>query len=146
MILNRTVDSFGTYFGEEDAEFVVRIAGNSQYDPPVFHPSSLGNTSGLPALMTITGKYTGSSTYVYEILLVEDIRVGIASFTWRKYALGHRDGGAYDRCRKKLSLSPIELDAGISISWAAISGQNDGDIWRFWPFYYQINLIGLKER
>ena len=60
MIFNRTVDCFGAYVGEEDAEFTVQVAGDTEYDPPVFHPSSLGNTSGLPAKMIITGVYTGA--------------------------------------------------------------------------------------
>ena len=69
---------------------------------------------------------------MYEILIVEGIHVGVPLFTWRKYALGHRDGGGpYDHCRKVLSLSPVKLDAGIFISWATISGQSKGDIWRF---------------
>ena len=159
MISNKTVDTFGTYFGAEDAEFTVRIAGQTKYELPIFHPSSLGNTSGPPAIMMITGTYTGMSTYVYEILIVEGIRAGLPSFTWRKFPLGHKDGGPYHRCRKMLALSPIELEAGIFISWVAISGQSEGDIWRFtahagdtfqwrrqnneWSPHYRITNVGL---
>ena len=70
IILNRTVDSFGTYLGDEDEEYIVQIAGEASCDPPIFHPSSLGNTSGPPAKMIITGIYMGMSTNVYEILIV----------------------------------------------------------------------------
>ena len=97
-----------------------------------FIPSSLGNTSGPPAKMIITGIYMGMSTNVYEILIVEGIHVDEPLFTWRKYALGHRDGGGpYHHCKKLLSLSPIELEAGIFVSWNANSGQSSGDTWRF---------------
>ena len=132
IILNRTVDSFGTYLGDEDEEYIVQIAGEASCDPPIFHPSSLGNTSGPPAKMIITGIYMGTSTNVYEILIVEGIHVDEPLFTWRKYALGHRDGGGpYHHCKKLLSLSPIELEAGIFVSWNANSGQSSGDTWRF---------------
>ena len=132
IISNRTIDSYGTYTGETDTSYVIEILNDTRIDLPTFHRSSSGSTTGLQANLNVMGNYTGNSTYVFEVKIVAAGNGELSKFTWRKFLHGHIDGGgpfsAYDR---KLSLSPVALEDGISISWAAISGQSVGDTWRF---------------
>lgn len=163
VISNRTIDSYGTYTGEKDTSYVVEILDDKRHDLPTFHRSSSGSTTGLQSKMDVVGNYTGNSTYVFEVKVVSASTGDLSSFTWRKYLLGYADGGGpFSTFTRKLSLSPVALDDGLSVSWAAISGQSVGDTWRFtahagdtfrwqqngadWSPAQRISNIGLVEQ
>lgn len=132
VISNRTIDSYGTYTGEKDTSYAVEILNDGRHDLPTFHRSSSGSTTGLQAKLNVIGNYTGNSTFVFEVKIVTAGNGELSYFTWRKYLHGHADGGGpFSSYYRKLSLSPVALEDGISVSWAAISGQSVGDTWRF---------------
>eukprot|EP00227_Mantoniella_beaufortii_P007969 CAMPEP_0197578958 /NCGR_PEP_ID=MMETSP1326-20131121/3043_1 /TAXON_ID=1155430 /ORGANISM="Genus nov. species nov., Strain RCC2288" /LENGTH=1667 /DNA_ID=CAMNT_0043142265 /DNA_START=375 /DNA_END=5378 /DNA_ORIENTATION=- len=163
VISNRTIDAYGTYAGEKDTKYTVEILNETNHDLPTFHRSPTGLTTGLQAKMNVIGNYTGNSTFVFEIKIVAAGSSELSYFTWRKYLHGYSDGGGpFSAYHQKLSLSPLALDDGLSVSWAAISGQSTGDTWRFtahagdtfrwqqhggdWSPAQRISNIGLVER
>lgn len=163
MISNRTIDSYGVYTGESDIEYTVEILDRKGFDPPTFHRSTSGSTTGSQAKMIVTGGYTGRSTFTYEVKIVSASSSAVSQFTWRKYLLGYgAGGGPFSLYARDLSLSPVALDEGVFVSWASISGHTVGDIWRFtahagdtfrwkeqdglWSLPQMISNVGLVER
>ena len=131
VISNRTIDAHGVFTGEEDAqftiEFVERSSTESGFDYATFYPVTSDASGGAQDQMMVSGNYTGHTSYIYEVKVVNN-----GKFTWRKYLLGYRDGGGpYSPIHQSLSLSPVALDNGAYVSWGAIKGQELGDIWRF---------------
>jgi len=163
IISNRTIDAYGAYTGENDAKYSAEILHDRIHDLPTFHRSLAGSTTGLQAKMDIIGNYIGNSTFVFEIQIVAAGNGVLSYFTWRKYLHGCKDGGGpFSSYHRKLSLSPVALDDGLSVSWAAISGQSIGDTWRStahagdtfrwqqhgsdWSPAQRISNVGLVER
>ena len=130
-VRNRTVDSFGTYTGADDATFELEVLDPTlAFDPPVFHRASASTTAGLQADMTVTGTYAGRSTYVYECKIVTAPANAQSTFKWRKYLRGRSDGGGpFGSAALPVSLSPTLLDDGTYVQWAAISGHTVDDRW-----------------
>lgn len=132
IVTNRTVDSFGTFTGLHDSTYTVDVLDRAEYDPPVFHRGSGSTTTGLQQKLTVTGTYTGRSTYVYEVKITSITHTSLISqFQWRKYLRGYgAGGGPFSGTDLPVSLSPILLDDGTYIQWAAISGHAVDDAWR----------------
>ena len=130
VIANRTIASYGTFTGVNDATFVVDITHNNDVDPPIFDRATGSTSTGLYAQLTVTGTYAGRSTYVYEVKIVTAV-AGVSRFRWRKYLRGFGDGGGpFSASDKSLSLSPVLLDDGVYVTWGAIAGHGVGDKWR----------------
>jgi len=162
VIHNRTIDSYGTYTGETDIEYTVEIVGARSLDVPTFHRTSGSTSTGLQSKLALGGTYAGSSTYIFEIVIFAAGDDQVSLFTWRKFPQGCASGGGpFSAFPKRLSLSPISLDDGIVVSWAAITGHSVGDTWRFtahagdtfrwkqasssWSVEQRISNIGLVE-
>jgi hypothetical protein len=148
-IYNRTITTYGTYTGAEDAVYTVEILGAPSVDPVVMYRPPDSSTTGLAAHMEVTGDYTGNITYQYEIRIT-NADVSPTSFRWRKYPMGTKvmpmdaQQGWYTRTNyyqlagggpwslpMQTSLGTTYLDEGMSVNWGAISGHTVGDFWAF---------------
>lgn len=109
------------------SDFLTHGAGTLDADSPLTGASLTGVSavtftgSGLDDA-TSGGAYTGTGTVRWQVEI--DATGGTDSFKWRK------DDGAYTT-GVNCAITATELDEGVTVTFAAVTGHTLGDVWEF---------------